>query len=144
MRFHQDNVPAYRTQELQLYFPADYIPSDKDLAEKDLDDLLSGNKYTDTADSDSGNKREYRPKPEPKKQVTAYSAIPFIFLVALGIFLYIRKTKRYAKIVAVAEGIAWAGDDWVAPQIVSGSFAVPGKIAKDLHPVEVAILLSFH
>ena len=40
------------------------------------------------------------------------------------------------------EGIKWAGDNWIPPKLFAGTYAVKGKIAEDLHPVEVALLLE--
>ena len=40
------------------------------------------------------------------------------------------------------EGISWAGDNWIPPKLFAGTYTVKGKIVKDLHPVEVALLLE--
>ncbi len=40
------------------------------------------------------------------------------------------------------QGIRWAGDNWIPPKLFGGTYQVKGKIVKDLHPVEVALLLE--
>jgi hypothetical protein len=56
--------------------------------------------------------------------------------------LYYANLRRYGARAALVRQIAWAGDSWLPPKLFAGSYQVPGKIAKDLHPAEVALLFE--
>ncbi|HYW84649.1 MAG TPA: hypothetical protein VFB30_15410, partial [Spirochaetia bacterium] len=64
-----------------------------------------------------------------------------IVLVAV-LLLYILKARGYGRTMEKVEGIRWAGDNWIPPKLYSGTYQVKGKIVKDLHPIEVALLLE--
>ncbi len=69
-------------------------------------------------------------------------SISFAVLLALIILLYVLKSRGYGKTMEKVEGIKWAGDNWIPPKLFAGTYQVKGKIVKDLHPVEVALLLE--
>ena len=63
-------------------------------------------------------------------------------MIALVALLYWRKSAGFSKTVENVEKIKWAGDNWIPPKLVVGTYQVKGKMPKDLHPVEVALLLE--
>jgi hypothetical protein len=40
------------------------------------------------------------------------------------------------------DDVRWVRDDWEAPKIELATFRVPGKVCKDLDPVEAAIFIG--
>ena len=133
--FFQENVPARGSQELVLYFPADYLRMELPAA--------------GTAETGGGDEFEepYEPYvwvgPRQFWSARPWTALPvFGCLAVLALVLYRRRLSAYQRAAAVLEGIAWAGDAWTPPRLQEGSYQVPGKVAEDLHPVEAALLLE--
>lgn len=122
--FHQEDVPAYEPMRLQFYLPPEVLElGDTDLGSRSM-----------SGDSDTSWDGTEGP----------FLYFYIILAVALGlfIFLYWRKDRGFPAAVESIEGIRWAGDNWVPPKLIVGSYQIPGKINKDLHPVEAALLLE--
>ncbi|TXT41726.1 MAG: hypothetical protein FD137_2652, partial [Spirochaetes bacterium] len=56
--------------------------------------------------------------------------------------LYARKLGGYGKKAALVKDLSWAGDTWIPPKLFSGTYQVKGKVAENLHPIQVALLLE--
>ncbi|MCE5255359.1 MAG: DUF2207 domain-containing protein, partial [Spirochaetaceae bacterium] len=146
IRFYQSEVQTGQTQRLQLYFPKDYVPISGALTQRagaGPGGGESGNGaaagYGGSSDSSGGysgpSGLDYARRP-----LVAF--IVFGVLIALALWLYVARLRRYNKRAAIIKGIAWAGDSWIPPKLYTGTYQVPGKVAENLHPAEVAVLLE--
>jgi len=134
LRFHQKDLPARASQELQFYFSAPALAGY-------FAPLFAAVRADPAGAGASGGSRPSAPDFDWRR-VPLLTLFVFGGLTALAVFLYRKKAAGFAKAVAAAEGIAWAGDSWIPPKLAQGSYAVPGKVAADLHPVEVALLFE--
>ncbi|HOV64978.1 MAG TPA: DUF2207 domain-containing protein, partial [Spirochaetia bacterium] len=151
VRFHQEDLAAYATQELEFYLKSSFLPLSVELETTDFEAPWTGSEGN--SESVAGEEQYFEPDSEPQPTArevirNTYGEHPFFTffafsaLIALGVFLFWKKARGYAHAVAMVEGIAWAGDNWVPPRLLTGSYQVPGKVAEDLHPVEVALLFE--
>jgi hypothetical protein len=150
LRFHQRNPAAHATQDIQFYMSAENVG----LAFSPLFDALAGQAGpANPSEALQSGEQPGDVGAEPSDAARSGSALGWqrtpllaLFLcggiAALGVFLYRKKIAGYPKAVAKAEGIAWAGDSWTPPRLSEGTYAIPGKVAEDLHPVEVALLFE--
>jgi hypothetical protein len=127
LRFYQKNLRPKASQRIQFYLYAGNPAVTEGLG---LDALAAGGRTRPAGGKDgaSGTDRFW----------------PFglAAAAALGLWAYRQKLKGFEKNSAALEELAWAGDQWEPPAIAAGSYQIPGKVAENLHPVEVALLLN--
>ncbi len=63
-----------------------------------------------------------------------------VIIFIVGVFIVSRKHKSILKAQAGLDDVRWIREDWQAPKIELATFRVPGKVCKDLDPIEAAIL----
>ncbi|MCX7029660.1 MAG: radical SAM protein [Spirochaetes bacterium] len=143
-RFHQTNVATMQTQRLQFYLKLDTVGMQAGVLTENSDSGPSTDSgvspigSTDTyGDSGTGYQTTARTQGSP-----VVAGIVFAAVIALVALLYWRKSAGFAKTVESVEKIKWAGDNWIPPKLVVGTYQVKGKVPKDLHPVEAALLLE--
>jgi len=131
LRFFQQNPGAGASQRIALYFPAGYLPLTAALS-RNGGPGAAGFDGTDSPDDSENDFWLTTPL------ALAIGAV----LIVLAMALYYANLRRYGARAALVRQIAWAGDSWLPPKLFAGSYQVPGKIAKDLHPAEVALLFE--
>ncbi len=155
-RFHQTDVGAEQTQRLHV------LPEARCGADvRGRADRVHHRRFVRTRNDghhgrhgrhrDDQRHHRYRGHRRNLRRLPGRRALPgspiaaaalFAILVALIALLYWRKSAGFSKSVESVEKIKWAGDNWIPPKLVVGTYQVKGKIPKDLHPVEAALLLE--
>jgi hypothetical protein len=136
LRFHQENLPAYQTQRLQFYLNRAAIPMAAGV-------LVESTSTAPGAGAAAGTTGETAAAVPRASAGPIAASVTLLVLLALVLLLYVLKTRGYGKTLEKVEGIKWAGDNWIPPKLFAGTYTVKGKIAEDLHPVEVALLLEW-
>ena len=62
---------------------------------------------------------------------------------AFPIFIMLSKHRAMINAQDGLSAVNWDTDEWVSPKIQVGTFRKKGKIAKNLDPIEVGVLLNF-
>ena len=139
VRFHQENVSSMQGQRLQFYLKRDAVDLGKTaLSRRDFEATEEG-KPSDASEPEG--RAEPKTPPAPPNPVAV--VVVFAFLVGGAVLLYWMKARGYENAVGRVEGIRWAGDNWIPPKLLMGTYQVKGKVPKDLHPVEAALLLEW-
>ncbi|MDH5742693.1 MAG: DUF2207 domain-containing protein, partial [Candidatus Aminicenantes bacterium] len=68
--------------------------------------------------------------------------IGFIIILLSGIFGVSRKHRSMVRAQSELDEVKWVREDWEPPKIELASFRKPGKIAKDLDPIEAGVFIG--
>ena len=140
IRFHQEHVAVQQSQRIQFYLKRSVMPMAAGILSESTTTAPAGSTSPaaqPTPETNAAPRSAARPLPGPVPM-----SITFAILLALVILLYWLKTRGYNKTLEKVQGISWAGDNWIPPKLFAGTYQVKGKVDKDLHPVEVALLLE--
>ena len=133
IRFNQENVANRQSERIQFYLKKSAVPMQAGAL---LQSIPQGSGNTGSPESP-----EIQAAPRAQLSLPAMGAVFAVILAAI-LLLYIAKVRGFGKTMEKVEGIRWAGDNWIPPKLYGGTYEVKGKIVKDLHPVEVALLLE--
>jgi hypothetical protein len=145
IRFHQENLAAEQTQRLQFYLKRSAVPMTAGVLAESTTAAPAGSATAPSGSTTQQPAQETTATPEAAPRPfpgPIPMSIAFAVLLALVILLYWVKSRGYNATLGKVEGIRWAGDNWIPPKLFAGTYTVKGKVDKDLHPVEVALLLE--
>jgi len=113
--FHQDNVGVKQKQEIQFYLQQNAITiTDTELKTKQFP-LISDERI--------------------------WYLIIFGAIIGIAVLILMLKNRGFSGVVERVEGIRWAGNNWVPPKLIIGTYGKKDKIVENLHPIEAALLL---
>ncbi|MBU2530889.1 MAG: hypothetical protein KKD35_07620, partial [Elusimicrobia bacterium] len=81
--------------------------------------------------------------PLNKSQAIIFILAMVAIFGAFPIFIMLSKHRAMINAQDGLSAVNWDTDEWVSPKIQVGTFRKKGKIAKNLDPIEVGVLLNF-
>ena len=122
IRFFQENIPPDKSHELKFYLYPDQLGID--VTEYNLT-------YNESIPAKAGESR------------TTFIAFVIVFVIIIAaLVLYFFKLRKFSFYSERLENYYWAGDSWEPPVISCGTNFKKGKIAENLNPVEILLLLG--
>ncbi len=70
--------------------------------------------------------------------------IGLAIIFVAGVIIVSRKHKSILRAQAGLDDVHWVRDDWQPPKIELATYRVPGKVCKDLDPVEAEFSSESH
>jgi len=141
VRFHQDAVATGQPQRLRFYLRLDALPLVAGVLQEAAPGAFGGPAATPFAPAGAPGPTDRRGRP------SLVTVVPLLLLAGLLVgvlmLLYWRKAAGFSRSVAQVEKIRWEGDNWIPPRLQVGTYQVPGKIPRTLHPVQAALLLEW-
>ncbi|HBE88178.1 MAG TPA: hypothetical protein DDW67_03450, partial [Elusimicrobia bacterium] len=71
--------------------------------------------------------------------------LALVFAVFFGVLPFVVMTRKHNSMLVAQAGISevnWEGTEWEPPKAQVSSFRKPGKVAKDLSPIEAGVILG--
>ncbi|MBN1552925.1 hypothetical protein JW979_15735, partial [bacterium] len=99
--------------------------------------------YIDAKTFSFDTDREFVSGPaENKTRERSFLSAAFMLLISFVMPVVFRKHRTMVKAMDHLDDIKWSREDWEPPKIELASYRKPGKIAKDLEPVEAALFIG--
>ncbi|MBN1222766.1 MAG: hypothetical protein JXB23_05925, partial [Candidatus Aminicenantes bacterium] len=81
--------------------------------------------------------------PKKKGRSSRWSLVAgFLAMLLSSLFAVSRKHRSMVRAQSELDQVKWVREDWEPPKIELASFRTPGKIAKDLDPVEAGVFIG--